>query len=806
MRIQHNITAMNSYRNFSNNTSALNKNLEKLASGYKINRAGDDAAGLAISEKMRAQISGLEGATKNAKDGISLIQTAEGALTEVHSMLNRMVTLAEQSANGTYQDELDRDQLQKEIGNLRDEIDRVADSTNYNGLKLLNGDLDYAKETVTVADSAITDIAANDYAAKGASPAFSVANVENRPEARATQQVAEFTVDLSDITFNGFKANDTVTLKIGKNEITTKLVAADVTDRNALAKALAQSGRKLDDFNTNHNDYVVHDATGETVGKTTDEWRKAYNDAKTADAENDASTGEQAHSANHKYIEIDGHYYEMSATGTDAKIKFTQVDKMDENADDINPSFEVGISSAQASDTKKIGHNDNGGQDPQWRVTDTKSGLAIGTTHQARATVSIDFSQLKDADRLVAGEKTYTFKLGQNSTTDVTQDASTGLIDLSDIFKEDADQLDETKQKQAMARIVDAIAAGGNGTRDAGTKAASAIWTTGNAGVEDGVGTMTFQSLGSWKNDGNAVDATPNSGAYIGGKDTNPLVDHRTELKVQAQFYSEREEAAATTSFTLDVTKIKAGDTFTIDGKTFEFTDGADASDKANVAVDLSSLGVASGLLKSQQGEVGKIMKKVVEGATTNGVVTEPAIKLEDGTNKYSFKMEGDKVTLTSREDKNTTKFESRVSAEVKTPTTTTYGKGLVLQIGDTADEYNKMSVSVSDMHSNALGIGEIDISTQDGASEALDKIKNAVNMVSDTRGNLGAMQNRLEHTINNLGVMRENVQNAESLIRDTDVAEEMMAYTKNNILNQSAQAMLAQANQLPQGVLQLLG
>ena len=102
MRIQHNIAALNSYRQLSGNNSAVSKNLEKLSSGYKINRAGDDAAGLAISEKMRAQITGLETAQKNANDGISLVQTAEGALTEVHSMLNRMVELADQSANGTY--------------------------------------------------------------------------------------------------------------------------------------------------------------------------------------------------------------------------------------------------------------------------------------------------------------------------------------------------------------------------------------------------------------------------------------------------------------------------------------------------------------------------------------------------------------------------------------------------------------------------------------------------------------------------------------------------------------------------------
>lgn len=139
MRIQHNIAAMNSYRNLTNNNSALNKNLEKLSSGYRINRAGDDAAGLAISEKMRAQITGLEAAQKNANDAISLVQTAEGALTEVHSMLNRMVELSIQSANGTYADKVDRENLQAEVKELLSEIDRIANTTNFNGIKLLNG-------------------------------------------------------------------------------------------------------------------------------------------------------------------------------------------------------------------------------------------------------------------------------------------------------------------------------------------------------------------------------------------------------------------------------------------------------------------------------------------------------------------------------------------------------------------------------------------------------------------------------------------------------------------------------------------
>ena len=139
MRIQHNISALNAHRQLGSNQTAIGKNLEKLSSGYRINRAGDDAAGLAISEKMRSQIKGLETAQKNAQDGISLVQTAEGALTEVHSMLNRMTELATQSANGTYDDDVDRKNLQSEVNSLLSEIDRIADSTNFNGTKLLNG-------------------------------------------------------------------------------------------------------------------------------------------------------------------------------------------------------------------------------------------------------------------------------------------------------------------------------------------------------------------------------------------------------------------------------------------------------------------------------------------------------------------------------------------------------------------------------------------------------------------------------------------------------------------------------------------
>jgi len=137
MFINTNVGAMNAHRNLTANNTAMNKTMEKLSSGYRINRAADDAAGLAISENMRYQINGMQQAQRNANDGISLIQTAEGALTEVHSMLQRINTLANQSKNGIYSS-TDRSKIQLEVGQLLTEINNIATGTKFNGINLLN--------------------------------------------------------------------------------------------------------------------------------------------------------------------------------------------------------------------------------------------------------------------------------------------------------------------------------------------------------------------------------------------------------------------------------------------------------------------------------------------------------------------------------------------------------------------------------------------------------------------------------------------------------------------------------------------
>lgn len=143
MVISHNLNAMNAHRQMKTNTTNTGKSIEKLSSGLRINRAGDDAAGLAISEKMRSQIRGLNQGSTNAQDGISMVQTTEGALTETHSMLQRLKTLAVQSANGTYINS-DRNLIQKEVDQLTSEITRIAQQTEFNGNTVLNGKNSFA--------------------------------------------------------------------------------------------------------------------------------------------------------------------------------------------------------------------------------------------------------------------------------------------------------------------------------------------------------------------------------------------------------------------------------------------------------------------------------------------------------------------------------------------------------------------------------------------------------------------------------------------------------------------------------------
>ncbi|HEX3037468.1 MAG TPA: flagellin [Oscillospiraceae bacterium] len=518
MRIQHNISALNATRQYEKNNNAVSKNLAKLSSGYKINSAADDAAGLAISEKMRGQISGLNKAVDNANDGISLTQTAEGALNETTSILQRMRELAVQSSNGTYQNDVDRANLDKEVTALKSEVNRIASSTQFNKINLLDGSLSGSSATA----------------------------------------VAKFDIPTA---------------------VSTAAVGA------------------------------VQDAVKETDT-----------------------------------------FFATSAAATDKGSNYT-VTYQDASGNTQSVSVALAASDAGAD------------------ATTATAALVKGLKNTALADV---FDITTDATTSAA------------SFTAKTAGANQGkILSVSDVVT-------------ATTGVVAA--------------AAAETVTRGTAGKNSYQDFDTTQFL--------ATDNAKNS--------------------------------------------------FQINGQTFAFASDADAAAKmgsdVNVVITPGTPGTAAAAA----------MKTLIKQKTGLDVQdTTP------GTAGTTLRV-----------------FGSASNSGVG---------GVTFQIGANGSAAERVSLSIGNMSSGGLGISATSVATQDLARAAMKTIDNAINTVSGVRADLGALQNRLEHTVNNLGTTSENLTASESRIRDVDMASEMVEMTKNNILSQAAQSMLAQANTQPQGVLQLL-
>ena len=685
MRIQHNIMAMNAYRNYTNNTSALSKNLEKLSSGYRINRAGDDAAGLAISEKMRAQITALGTAQKNVKDGISLVKTAEGATQEIHDMLNRMVSLAEQSANGTYQDEVDREAIVDEFNALKSEINRIADASNFNGITLLDGSLN--GEGAKTVLKGVDRMLATDFAA-GDDPIDEVGKKTMLDGASSPAANAKFTVDFSGMTAGaGAPAGtaavysyqvggtstaadgDTIALSGGisisvKNDGSGDITATDATDNTKLAAAIAaklEAAGNADYTITSQGDKVIY--TAKTPGAIAGEGPAA------APIDHETTTANRGVTMGAQVEETAG----ADATAAAPEITFTL-----------------------------------GG-------TDLAANVALADGDDAKAIATKVFAALADSnDTQIDGNS---FKVTDNGDGTLTFELNGDPADVQGNYDWDVS--------------VDAGAI--SGAHTAGTS----VVTPGSAGAAGTVANTVFEIT--------AADLTDGAVIELDGK--------KVTLSVGAD------------------SKVKDG------SGVVKLTDA-----------DLADINLALGKISAGLGGEGDNfiigVNDTSNGDAKSGLTVH---KKASSTNTYDTREKlGAIFSLTT--------------------TGAATGTGLTLQIGDTSDDFNKLTVSIADMHTDSLGLDSLDLGKQKGAADAVKVIKDAINMVSTTRGRLGATQNRLEHTANNLSTMKENIQDAEATIRDTDIAEEMMAYTKNNILVQSAQAMLAQANQIPQGVLQLLG
>ena len=541
MRINTNISAMNAHRQLGIANTRGASSMERLSSGLRINRAGDDAAGLSISEKMRAQIRGLNQGARNAQDGISLIQTAESALNESHDILQRIRELAAQSASGTNTPE-DRAAMQGEVVQLKSEIDRIGNTTEFNTKTLLNGSLQAAGAAV---------------------------------------------------------GQDTTT-----GSIVGRQAAAVLTGSASMAGTAVVGG----------------DFTAETL---------------------------------------------------------------------------------------------------------TVDGVSIRVNWQNLTTTERDTIQVGSA----AGAS-----LGQmNSAKDLIVNTLNNAINESG---------------QNVAPITGHVATGGN-----------LVLTSGSEGVNSAIQTAaTTQVLGKVMGLAGTVGATGTS-IYNG-----------LSVNAGTQFFANIGDVQFNVTTTAAIT---GGTTAMSDAATTLQTDINTAIGAYN-----TSAGATAGTLG--------FIENVRVNALADGRFE---VISESGPISFSDRLGGSAVR-----DLGLTQAQTEAAGS----------GGMTLQIG--ANRGQSMTFGIKDMRTAALGIANVDVSSQAGASSAISSLDGAIRSVSEQRSSLGAAQNRLEHTIRNLDTSKENLQASEARIRDVDMASEMMEFTKNNILQQAATAMLAQANMAPQAVLQLLG
>lgn len=605
MIVNTNISSLNAQRNLYGTQNAMQKSLEKLSSGYRINKAADDAAGLAITEKMTGQVNGLNQAIRNAQSAISLIQTAEGALSESHSILQRMRELATQAASDTNTND-DRAKIQAEIDQLAEELSRISNTTEFNTQNLLAGGLRNTYHIGANSGQNVTmNINAMDATTLNVTRDVKVAKMGDTNPAGISKVEADLGVvnKLAD----------------GKYQVKVDVIEAGQVSTSASDGVTVGSGFATGELTADTNltfTYSV-DGTPATVSGTTDLAAMGSLDSATADAT--------------IVINIDGTDYTLT--------EGTQFDTGD-SASDLLTAIQTAI-----------------GENGTAELVDNKlviTSASTGSTSSVSVTIN-DGTDSGDADIIAAA-------LGITSGVSDTGDDQPGWV------------------------VTDA-----EGT------------TIGTYGVSE-----------SFDINGLTVDLSAIGGTLTEGV-TVDLVGSM-EDSVTVQLFSVDDSTG-------DPVATAVGDKVTVNqAKGGDYTIG--------------------------NSEIGQLVVNFAVNGAQAG-----ATDIEISTNKSSSALTGN---------------------------------GQVLK--------------------DAVAAGGIDVSTQVAADKAITVINDALTKVSEERSKLGAMQNRLDHTINNLQAAAENLTSARSTIKDVDMAAEMSEFTKNQILSQAGVAMLAQANQVPQAVLKLLG
>ncbi|MGG3161373.1 flagellin [Geobacillus stearothermophilus] len=795
MRINHNIQALNAYRNLAANQSSISKNLERLSSGLRINRAADDAAGLAISEKMRSQIRGLQMAERNALDAISMIQTAEGALNEVHSILQRMRELAVQAANDTNTSE-DREAIQKEINQLTSEINRIANSTEYNTKKLLNESVSSQARSVQIAQGSFS---AGGTTIDGASlkldpeSTMVAGNYKVKIEDVATKSiqstgpaaggVQQITLDAT----SNLTVGNTYGVKIEQQDvkvITNNPGSSPAIDTVSIApnSPLSDGTVNLVIRRTNAVNNFQSGGTGLTGVQVSASADLDPNNTFVIETKSQVS-GVQNGTANGLYItNVNIDSSKFSRKGEDFRLVYTEtspgsgqftVTLQDKNGNDLSQAVildnnqqnyefydlsgnKLGVSFTTISGINRtlVAASANGKYnefDINIALSLKKNGTQIGTAVITPTDGTAGNVTINGSDRI-----SYTINHNGYASTNINRTATFGIQSMLSYSTDGA--------------TFTTFNAGDNLTLNGGIFVDTADnitdYATGDATVQINVGTTSSYTATLVDASGNALSGVPtlivgNNGTYSFGSGTG--VSFTTDTL-----------SAGTRTFTVGAT---------VTTKATLSTNGVDVETLNNIAPNTT--------LRFHNGDLTMNI-----GALTNG---EASFTITGGTNDQSLKIqiganEGQMLSIGIDD--------MRAFALKLSSNTAGSSVSFTNHLGETITAYYTTTANVNNGDVTEYGL---DVTTHEKATAAVKVYDYAIAQVSAQRSSLGAVQNRLEHTINNLKTAEENLTSSESRIRDTDMAMEMAEFTKNNILTQAAQAMLAQSNQLPQGILQLL-
>lgn len=740
MVIQHNMPALNAKDRLKRNNSKLAKSAEKLSSCYAINRAGDNAAGLAVSEKMRSQIVGLKQSIRNSQDGISLIQTFEGALGETVAIIRRAKELAVQSANETYQNDIDRKAIEIEYLQLCDEINHIAE-TDFNGIVMLTGGK-HASEIESFINSENN---------------FNVSTINNKVSEAAQQAAA--------VNINAAKSSN---ISLFSSPRTGGTVCGDFT-------VYGDSSNYSFDSASGVLTILGGDVAVEGTGAAT---------ANTIVVAKDKSANVTLSNVNIDVSSIDD--------ACAFKIE-------DDSLGDVTLTLEGDnyLSSGKfCAGLQKNGGNTNnigtlvivGNGILNARGGDLGAGIG-GGNHESSAYITISGGKIT-AVSSGSGAGIGGGDLGDGKYIEINGGEITAISEFwgagigggclgygYDITINDGTERAESRVITTGTYVPSCGGAGiGGGQFESGRKikinggSIVAIAYDGGAGIGGGAGlgdsgygevtitggTVTALSLN------NCSDESSDYGSGIGGG-----VDSKGKVVIEGE------------------DTVVMAESRLIDGKKADDIGSGSNGDSADVTIK-SPL-----IAESYSG-----------GEIKNGTIIHnknaqiPSNPTDDPKND----------TPNNPENTNPNHGEAVL----------TYTENLVLQVGShTKDSVNFTFAYHSkglgdltanlDCTANGLGMDELSLATQEEANFAIDKLDNALNKVSMIRSTFGAAQNRLEHKIANLNNTTENLTSSESSIRDTDIAKEIMEYTKEQILSQCSQAMLSQANSLPQGVLSLI-